>query len=72
MGRAYSTYGTIRKGIQSFNARFVGKTTLGRQRRRWEDNITMDLKEVDFEARNWIALTEDRDEWVAYVRVVMK
>ena len=38
------------------------KRPLGRPRRRWEDNIKMDLREVGREPRDWIALAEDRDQ----------
>ena len=48
-----------------------GKRLLGRPRRRWEDNIKMDLSEVGCDPRNWITLAEDRDQWRAYVRAVM-
>ena len=48
-----------------------GKRPLGRPRRRWEDNIKMDLREVGCDLRDWIALAEDRDQWRAYVRAVM-
>ena len=48
-----------------------GKRHLGKPRRRWEDNIKMDLREVGFDPGDWIALTEDRDQWRAYVRTVM-
>ena len=48
-----------------------GKRPLGRPRRRWEDNIKMDLREVDRVPGNWIALAEVRDQWRAYVRAVM-
>ena len=44
---------------------------LGRPRRRWEDNIKIDLREVGCDPRDWIVLAEDRDEWRAYVRAVM-
>ena len=47
------------------------KRPLGRPRRRWEDNIKMDLREVGCDPRDWIALAEDRDQWQAYVRAVM-
>ena len=47
------------------------KRPLGRPRRRWEDNIKMDLTEVGCDPRDWIALAEDRDQWRAYVRAVM-
>ena len=48
-----------------------GKRPLGRPRRRWEDNIKMDLREVGCDPGDWIALAEDRDQWRAYVRAVM-
>ena len=47
------------------------KRPLGRSRRRWEDNIKMDFKEVDCDPGDWIALAEDRDQRRAYVRAVM-
>ena len=47
------------------------KRPLGRPRRRWEDNIKMDLREVGCDSRDWIAPAEDRDHWRAYVRAVM-
>ena len=48
-----------------------GKRPLGRPKRRWEDNIKMDLREVGRDPRDWIALAEDRDQWRAYIRAVM-
>ena len=36
------------------------KISLGRARRRWEDNIKMDLRDVGCDPRNWLALAEDR------------
>ncbi|KAJ4446228.1 hypothetical protein ANN_12922 [Periplaneta americana] len=47
------------------------KRPLGRPRRRWEDNIKMDLREVGYEDRDWINLAQDRDQWRAYVRAAM-
>ena len=44
---------------------------LGRPRRRWEDNIKMDLREVGFDPRDCIDLAEDRDQWRTYVRAAM-
>ena len=49
----------------------VGKRPSGRPRCRWEDNIKIDLREVGCDLGDWIALTEDGDQWQAYVRVVM-
>jgi len=48
-----------------------GKRPLGRPRRRWEDNIKMDLQEVGFCGMNWIELAQDRDRWLALVNAVM-
>ena len=47
------------------------KIPLGRPRRRWEDNIKMDLREVGCDPGEWIGLAEDRDQCRAYVRTVM-
>jgi len=46
------------------------KRPLGRPRRRWEDNIKMDLQEVGCGGINWIGLVQDRDRWRALVNVV--
>ncbi|KAJ4440160.1 hypothetical protein ANN_08298 [Periplaneta americana] len=43
-----------------------GKRPLGRPRRRWEDNIKMDLREVGYDGRDWINLAQGRDQWRAY------
>ena len=48
-----------------------GKRPLGRPRRRWEDNIKMDLQEVGCGGMDWIELTQDRDRWRALVDAVM-
>ena len=48
-----------------------GKRPLGRPRRRWEDNIKMDLQEVGCGGMNWIELVQDSDRWRALVNVVM-
>ena len=42
-----------------------GKRPLGRPRRRWEDNIRMDLQEVGLGYENWIGLAQDRERWRA-------
>ena len=47
------------------------KRPLGRPKRRWEDNIKMDLREVGCDPGEWVDLAEDRDHWRAYVRAVM-
>ena len=48
-----------------------GKRLLGRPRRRWEDNIKMDLQEVGCGGMDWIELAQDRDKWRAAVNAVM-
>ena len=48
-----------------------GKRPLGRPRRRWEDNIKIDLQEIGCGGMDWIELAQDRDKWQALVNVVM-
>ena len=48
-----------------------GKRPLGRPRRRWEDNIKMDLHEVGGGCGDWMELAQDRDRWRALVSMVM-
>ena len=47
-----------------------GKRPLGRPRRRWEDNIKMDLQEVGVGRGDWMELAQDRDRWRALVGTV--
>ena len=47
-----------------------GKRPLGRPRRRWEDNIKMDLQEVE-RGGDWMEMAQDRDRWRALVNTVM-
>jgi hypothetical protein len=48
-----------------------GKRPLGKPRRRWEDNIKIDLQEVGCGGMDWIELAEDRERWRALVNRVM-
>ena len=48
-----------------------GKRPLGRPRRRWEDNIKMDLQVVGGGCEDWMELAQDRDRWRALVSMVM-
>jgi hypothetical protein len=58
-----------------FTGLFVGKhevkRPLGRPRRRWENNIKMDLQEVVFKGMDWIVMAQDRDRWRVSVNAVM-
>jgi hypothetical protein len=47
-----------------------GKRPLGRPRRRWEDNIKMDLTEIGIDGANWIRLAQDRVQWRVFVNMV--
>jgi hypothetical protein len=48
-----------------------GKRPLGRPRRRWEDNIRMDLRKIGWSDLGWIDLAQDRDQWRTLVNTVM-
>jgi hypothetical protein len=48
-----------------------GKRPLGRPRRRWEDNIRMDLQEVGCGGMEWIGLVQERDRWREIMNAVM-
>jgi hypothetical protein len=48
-----------------------GKRPLGRPRRRWVDNIRMDLGEVGWDDMDWICLPKDRNRWRALVNSVL-
>ena len=48
-----------------------GKRPLGRPRRRWKENIKMDLQEVGSGGMDWIELAQDRYRWRTFVNAVM-
>ena len=48
-----------------------GRRPLGRPRRRWVDNIRMDLQEVGYGYMDWIGMAQDRDRWRTFVSAVM-
>jgi hypothetical protein len=48
-----------------------GKRPLGSLRRRWEDNIKMDLREIRIDGVNWTRLAQDMVQWRAFVNTVM-
>jgi hypothetical protein len=66
MGGACGAYG----GGERCARGSQGKRPLGRPRRRWEDNIKMDLQEVRGGCGNWMGLAQDRDRWRALVSTV--
>jgi hypothetical protein len=72
MGRACSTHGEKRNAYRILVGNSEGKRPLGRPRRRWVDNIRIDLREIGWDGGDWIDLAQDRDEWRALLRPVMK
>jgi hypothetical protein len=48
-----------------------GRRPLGKPRRRWEDNIKLDLREIGIDGVNWIQLAQNRVQWWAFVNTVM-
>jgi hypothetical protein len=48
-----------------------GKRPLGRPRRRWVDNIKMDLREIGWDSVDWIDMAQDRDQWRALANTVL-
>jgi hypothetical protein len=49
----------------------VGKPEGKRPRRRWVDNIKMDLREIGCDGMDWIDLAQDRDQWSSLLNTVM-
>ena len=63
----------VRRGgcIRFLMGKTEGKRPLGRPRRRWVNNIRMDLQEVGCGYMDWIGLVQDRDRWRTLVSAVM-
>jgi hypothetical protein len=64
--------GEKRNAYRIFMGNPEGKRPLGRPRRRWEDNIKTDLREIGWNGMDWIDLAQDRDQWRALVNAIMK
>jgi len=71
MGGACSAYGGKERLYRMLVGKPEGKRPLGRPRRRWEDNIKLDLQEVGYRGIDWIELAQDRERWRAIVNAVM-
>ena len=62
----------VRRGIYGVSVgKPEGERPLGRPRRRWEDNINMDLQEVGWGVIDWIGLIQEKERWRALVNAVM-
>ena len=70
MGGACGAYGEGEKCAQCSGGETWGKETIGGLRRRWEDNIKMDLQEVGGGCGDWMELAQDRERWRALVNTV--
>jgi hypothetical protein len=71
MGGSCSTNGEKRNAYRLLVGKPEGKRPLGRLRRRWVDNIRMDLGEVGWGDVDWIGLAQDRNKWRVLVNSVL-
>jgi hypothetical protein len=63
--------GVVRGAYNILVGRPEGRRPLRRPRRRWDDNIKMDLREIGFVDVDWIHWAQDRDMWRALVNTVI-
>jgi len=63
--------GEVRNAYSILIEKLEGKRPLGRPRRRWEDNIRMDLREIVLGDVDWMHLAQDRNQWRGLVNTVM-
>jgi hypothetical protein len=71
VGWICGTHGEVRGVYRVLVGRPEGKRPLRRPRRRWEDNIKMDLREIGIDGANWIQLAQDKVQWRGCVNTVM-
>ena len=60
-----------RSAFKILTGKPTGKRPLGRPRRRWEDNIRMDLQEIGINEENWVDWAQDRDYWRVLVNAAL-
>ena len=60
-----------RSALKILTGKPIGKRPSGRPRRRWEDNIRIDLEEIGINAGNWVDSAQDRDYWRALVNAAL-
>jgi hypothetical protein len=61
----------IRNAYRILVGKPEGRRPLGRPRRRWMDNIKMDLREIGCDGGDWIDLARDKDQWRALMNTVI-
>jgi hypothetical protein len=71
MGGACRMNGEKRNAYRILVGKPEGKRPLGRSRRRWEDNIRINLREIGWSGTDWIDLAQDRVQWRTLVNTVM-
>jgi hypothetical protein len=71
MGRVCNRMGEKRAAYRILVGKPEENRSLGRPRRRWVDNIKVDLREIVWDGMNWIDLAQDRDQWRALVNTAM-
>jgi hypothetical protein len=62
----------IRNAYSIFVEKPAGKRPLGRPKRRWQNSIIMDLREIGWESVDWKHVAQDRDQWQFHPNIVMK
>ena len=60
-----------RSAFKMLTGKSTGKRPLGRPRRRWEDNIRLDLEEIGINVGNWVDSAQDRNYWRALVNAAL-
>ena len=70
MGRS-SSQNESRIAFKILTGKPTGKRPLGNPRRRWEEYIRMDLKQIGINTRNWVDLAQDGDYWRALVNAAL-
>ena len=60
-----------RSAFKILTRKTTGKRPLRRPRRRWKDNIRMDLEEIGINAGNWVDSIQDRNYWRALVNAAL-
>ena len=61
----------IRSAFKMLTGKSIGKRSLERPRRRWEDNIRMNLEEIGINAGNWVDSAQVRNYWRALVNAAL-
>jgi hypothetical protein len=71
MDRACSAKGEKRSAYRILVGKPERRKQLGRSRRKWEDNVKMDFREIEWGGMDWIDLARDRNQWKALVDIVI-